>query len=385
MPYWYWRGLKSAWAIDENTTNRFMLPEQGAISGLWIRRYGTTATHLDNLDDIQPIQLTSKLRIVGNGNFEVVNCRGKQLHAIDYWNTGVPDPDSIVYWNGNTAAQNFFLPFGRYPGDPKYGLWLEKFAAGVEFEETNTVSTTYYTDATSKYDIYALMRKNPEASMFSGGFLRKRNIVTKDAASETQYAVKLPTNNKLRQIHLFSEPTIASGVQSTDLFTLAQRIWLSIKSKDEFLWDNQISGEIAKFMHRYYGRYPETDLLGGSSGNSPAINDTFIYYCVTHLPVIAHALACYAKADVSYWLERCASTYRYNDAGEAQGSITFYNRSRGLCLHGDIPLLMQDPMGDETEWLDAGVNKDVYVEVTEGSSSGNWYLVLDELEKQYPT
>lgn len=58
---------------------------------------------------------------------------------------------------------------------------------------------------------------------------------------------------------------------------------------------------------------------------------------------------------------------------------------RGIMLFGDIPLLMQGPLSEPETWLDAKEMADVYVEVTEGASTGNWMIVLDELEETYPT
>lgn len=57
---------------------------------------------------------------------------------------------------------------------------------------------------------------------------------------------------------------------------------------------------------------------------------------------------------------------------------------KGIAMHGLVPLLKQDPMSDESLWLNAKELADVYVEIDEGNSLGNWYLVLDELEKNYP-
>jgi len=383
MGYWYWRPLKESWTLDEGTTNRFDLPDAGAISGLRIIHRGTTAKHLDTTDDIYPVQMSS-LRILGNGNFEVVNARARQLHAIDFWNTGIPDPRPAIVWDGWQCGQEYFLPFGRYLGDPLYGLILDKFAAGVQLEETNTISTTNYDDATSKLDVYALMRKSPEAGLFSAGFLRKRNIATETASTRTQFGVKLPTLNKLRQIHLFSEPTITSGVQSTTIFVNVSKIWLSIKSKDEYLIDNFSAADFAYMIHSWLGRVPETVVFGGLAAANNYL-DTMLYErTASHAMAVGAAAVkrSFTERDTTM-LERAARIYGWDLDGIEQTS-QHYLRSKGICLHGDIPLLMTEPEKDESAWLDADVNKNIYVEITEGASTGKWYLVLDELQKAYP-
>jgi len=382
MGYWYWRPLKLAWAVDENTTNRLDLPEKGHLSALFMRVYGTAARSLDTRDNTQPVQYRS-VRIVGNGNYEIINCRARQLHAINFWDSGQPDPMPIITLSGFTPGQNLIFPFGRYPGDPKYGLILEKFAAGVQFEDNNTISTSDYTDGTSKFDIYGLMRKSPEPGLFSGGFLKKRQVYNRDTASAAQYPVKLPTEAKLRQIHLFSEPDLSSGVEATDLFTNASRIWLGIKSREEYIWDNQVSGELARFMHNLYGRVAQTHNWGGDRQND-VWEDTFIYYRHVSAISLYHHDGGFAWEDDSTLLSRCCEVKALAQNLQALAR-TFEMTSKGICLHGDIPLLMIDPKeSDEPDWLDAKADADVYVEVTE-SNVGNWYIVLDELEKAYPT
>jgi len=382
--YWYWRNLKNDWVLDESTTNRFDLPERGYISGLRVIHRGTTAKNLDTTDNIYPVQM-STVRLLGNGNVEIVNARARQLHAMDFWDRGVPDHRPAIVWTGWESSQEYFLPFGRFMGDPKYGLILDNFPAGVQFEETNTISTTNYTDALSKMDIYALMRKSPEGGLFSGGFMRKRQILNKDTASETKYGVKLPTVNKIRQIHLFSEPDISSGVQSTTIFTNVERIFLSIKSKEEYLIDNMHSYHLAYLMHDWAERYPETVVYGGLAAANNYL-DTMIYERIMSqaLPVGGAAVKRMITERDATMLERAARVYGW-DADGVEQTCQMYLHSKGICLHGDIPLLMVGPLDDEDEFLDAYENRDVYIEVTEGASTGNWYVVLDELQKTYPS
>jgi len=384
MGYWYWRQLKSSWAIDEGTTNRFDLPEQGALSGLAVTINTQNETTLQSYDDPTPVQRLSKLRIVGNGNYPIIDVMGKMAHAINWWEKGEMMHDCISYVD--TEYQNMFfnLPFGRYMGDLEYGLRLENFNSGVQWEETNNISTTYFEDGGTTMNIYGLFRKDPEGSLFNKGYLSKRQIIKKDAASETQYAVRLPTENKLRQIYLFSEPTYASGVLSTTCFTLTQRLFLSIKSKDEYILDNILSSDWARYIHDYVGRRARTRIrfVHGTAGGYV---DTLIDERLQGGALCLQATSRFISSPTGTDQTRFAQTYVYDADGTAAGGQWFALSSEGILLHGMIPLLTQKPDDPEEKWLDAKANKDVYVEVTEGSSSGNWYLVLDELQKTYPT
>jgi len=385
MGYWYWRNLKSSWVVDESATNRFDLPERGAISGLRISVQQKNAVYLCNgYNDPFPVHKIA-LRILGNGNFEIVNVRGRQMEAMNFWETGEMSKRILWTVTGQTLTEELFIPFGRFLGDPKFGIFLENFAAGVQFEDTNTWSTTYVSDTYQKYTIDALMRKNPEAGLFSGGFLRKRQIYNKDTAGETQFPIRLPTINKLKQIYVFTEPDLSSStyLPATTPFTNLSTLWLSIKSKEEYIWDNKSAGDIAFMMHQRFRRAARTEGMSGGGQTTGAYCDTKIYERQGQsLAGFTATQELYENAATNF--ERICKVHTTDSAG-TPAARQFYWIAWGICPHGLIPLLLQDPMSDEEEWLDAEANKDVYVEGTEGASTGNWYIVLDELQKSYPT
>jgi hypothetical protein len=383
-PYWYWRQLKSGWTLDESSTNRFDLPERGALSGLMVNLYGTTARKITNYAEVWPVQQTS-VRVVANGNFEIMNLRGRQLHAMNFWDEGNLASEGLFEASGWANQQTLIFPFGAHLGDTDHGLWLEKFGAGVQVEETNTISTSNYTDATSKWDVFGLFRKNPEANLFSKGFFRKRQISNKTAASETQYPFKLPTEAKLKQIYVFSEPTNTSNDPSTTVYTNINKLWLSIKSKDEFLIDGLSASYFARMIHSLYGRRAHTMIYGYAETAAGHYVDTMIYERDSSQVQPVYATEGYAVEYDDNNLERTANLMGFNNAGAGK-ELSCYVDSEGISLHGMIPLLLIDPdKNDEQDYLDAMVNKDIYVEATEGASTGHWYIVLDELEKAYPS
>ena len=383
-PYWYWRQLKSGWTLDESSTNRFDLPERGALSGLMVNLYGTHARKNVNYAEIWPVQQTTP-RIVANGNFEIMNLRGRQLHAMNWWDYGALPAEGLFEPTGWINQQTLIFPFGRYLGDPDFGIWLEKFAAGVQMEETNTISTSDYTDATSKWDVFGLFRKNPEANLFSKGFFRKRRISNKTCASESQYPFKLPTEAKLKQIYVFTEPTNTSNDPSTTPYTNINKLWLSIKSKDEFLIDGLSASYFARMIHALYGRKAHT-LITAVGGTSPGhFVDTMIYERESSQMTPVYSAEGYATEYDDNNLERTCNVTTFNNAGTGTERVVYLD-SIGISLHGVIPLLLIDPdKNDEQDYLDAKANADVYVEATEGASTGTWQIVLDELEKAYPS
>lgn len=386
MGYWYWRGLKTGWTLDEGQTNKEDLPDKGHVSGLLIHSQAVNAAALNEYDNKYPIQRHTKIRIVGNGNFEVINLRAKYLQAIGCWDHGRNPVGNYTDVNGLYQRNYFYIPFGRYLGDPDYGLDLAKFASGVELEETNNYSTTYHSDTNCKLDIYMLMRKNPEAGLFGKGFLKKRVIKDKDTASETQYAVKLPTEARLKQIHIFSEPDLSSHVDAVAPTTNVQYIWLGVKSKEEYILQNIRSMHYATYIHEIMKRVFQTRVQCSVGTTTPGLGfaDTMLYRAFPHSATPTFDALGDHSIYTKYDDRRICQTW-FHAGGSADTVGVGWVVSQGIMLHGDIPLLLQDPMSDESHWLDSKEMGDVYVEVTEGASLGNWRVVLDELEKSYPS
>lgn len=383
MPYWYWRKLKNDWAVDEDTTNRFDLPTKGHVSGLWVKLRQTNEQGNYATDNGWPFQQTD-IRIVGNGNVEIIDLDGEFLEAIDWWNTGVMPKNNLWDDVSNIQEAHLFIPFGRYMGDTEMGLILDRFSAGVQFEETNEIDTDEFSDGYSQYDIWALMRKDPEGGLFRNGYLRKRNIKTKDADSDSEFEVTLPTTNKLRQIYLFDVPSLSSNVPATVPFTLIQKLWLGLKSGDEYMIDNLDSTIFARIIHQYYKRMAHTGGITKVASAEDNFFDTMIYERAQSqlTPMDSTGVMAFEAATTFY--ERVCQLYAEDDGGSRVSKYVYVD-SWGILYHGLIPLLYQDPMSEPTDWLDTYEQADVTVKVTEGSGSGNWYLVLDELQEAYPS
>jgi hypothetical protein len=382
MGYWYLRNLWNAEAQDEATTNRLDLPEKGYLSGLKITVSQLNTSDLDNaVDNPYPVQRINPT-IMANGNVPLINLRGRQLEALNFWETGHMSRKLLWTLRGINLSEEIFIPFGRYLGDLKYGLILENFKSGVQFEDTNTWDTTYVTAGHQTYTIDALFRKNPETDLFSGGFLKKLQVADETCATRVQHGVKLPTDELLKQIYVFTEPTISSHLPATTPFSNLTTLWLSILAKQEYLINGMSAGALAYYMHQLYGRVARTEGLTGDTASTHYC-DTKIYERQGTGMAMFNTTAGFLVEDAATNLERILKMYSKNTSGNAAGQQAYWN-AQGICPHGLIPLLLQDPMSDESAWLDSKAQGDVYVDGTEGGASGHWYIVLDELQKAYP-
>jgi len=190
--------------------------------------------------------------------------------------------------------------------------------------------------------------------------------------------------NKLRNIHLFSEPDQTDDVLATAVFTNLNKIWLAIKSKEEYLIDDLPSSDWARLIHDYMSRRAHTQVkIYTKTGGG--YHDTMIYEKRNSMSQNLQSNFGNIVGDATTDLTRNQRIYSYNHDGTELISRQVLLDTEGICLHGDIPLLMTDPYAGEEAFLDAYDKKDVYVEFTEGASTGNIYVVLDELQKTYPS
>ena len=137
-------------------------------------------------------------------------------------------------------------------------------------------------------------------------------------------------------------------------------------------------------MAQMYGRVARTEGMCEGSGGT-AYWDTKIYERQGTSISNYNTNSAINVENASTNLERVCKVNGYTDAGVAQAN-QFYGMTWGICPHGVIPLLMIDPrQNDEPDYLDTKAMADIYVEGTEGASTGNWYICTDELEKNYPT
>lgn len=386
MGYWYWRTLKNAWALNESTSNRFMLPNKGHLSGLHLVLDSANYTQNYAVDNSWASQVCD-IRILGNGNKEIIDLRARQVQAINFWETGEMPCDTLIDTTNSDTRQHLFIPFGRYLGDEKYGLILEKFTAGVQFEDTNVISTAVLRDGYTNYTIYGLFRKDPEPHIFEGGYFSKRQILNEDTLTRTQHSVTLPTTNLLKQIHLFTESDFSTHRRTVPLRRLLTDIWLGIKSQEEYIIDGQNFRDFYQRLHHMYKRKAHVIMTHDTLVDQDCYVDSMVYDRETtniHANDL-HVVGSANPVEYKFDREERIAVYKmyHHDNSRMAGYIMMEHI--GVGYQGNTPLLAIDPKAEESAYLDSKELGDVTVEYTEYASTENVYIVLDELQKTYPT
>ncbi|MBA7696061.1 hypothetical protein ES703_104703 [subsurface metagenome] len=169
--------------------------------------------------------------------------------------------------------------------------------------------------------------------------------------------------------------------------SILTKLWLGIKSKQEYIIDNADWRMFYQMMHQKYGRMPRTQMTTDLHISEDNFHDTMIYDRSLSNYIPLSLWTTYNRLVTEYKWDREERTVRLQihqlDGNRGGGYV--YTDNVGVAYNGNCPLLMIDPMAEEDQYLDAEAEADVTVEYTESASTENIYIVLDELQKTYPT
>ena len=174
---------------------KYDLPVRGGLSGLDVVFRATNGS-TDNEDAYIP-EVINKLEIIANGDQRLFSLTGKEAFK-HFWHRDGHPPRNVMSEVENIVQEATFpIQFGRYLGDPQYGLDLSKYqnvqlAIDYNLANGNAVSaTTGFVTATA--EISALMHIT-EANKTPGyrGFISTREIQNFTTVASGDQVIKLP-------------------------------------------------------------------------------------------------------------------------------------------------------------------------------------------------
>lgn len=184
-------------------TYKLDLPENGLLTSLIIRISGAELTaYGKGMHDWRIIDKISKLSVILNGATVCKSLTGYQAQALAYYDQGVLPPGDWRNYAANTQNEYMLINFGRYMGDPDFGLDLSKFA-NVELQLTNTAANTEFTSFS--VSIYAMYLRGTQAGQFQGYMRTEEWRAWTTVSDETKYN-DLPVEHLIRRILLEAVP-----------------------------------------------------------------------------------------------------------------------------------------------------------------------------------
>ncbi len=217
--------LRETKAITRNTTFRIDLPESGMLSGLLLRfdadcASGATLTN----KNWRLIDHLTKIEIIANGATVIKSLSGFQLQYLGFLQQRIVPPHFWRNYATNTQMEYLLITFGRFLGDPDYGLDLSQFD-NVELRITNTGSSTFY-----GADIRLSIMQSYLRDVAGGfqGYIRSeewRKYTTAQAGVEY---FTLPTEYPIAGLYLRAMPSNTNGLMDTGFHNLMHDLDFSI-------------------------------------------------------------------------------------------------------------------------------------------------------------
>jgi hypothetical protein len=216
--------LRESVDMPLNATYRIDLPKTGMLSSMLVKVSANCTSGATLAGGAwRLLDFLGKLEIIVNGATVVKSCDVTDLHFLSWLHQGIVPPHFWRNYATNTQFEYFLVNFGRYLGDPEYGLDLSRYNS-AELRLTNSATATNYsTDITlSMLNVY--MR---DMNGSFKGYLRSeewRKWTTVQAA--TEYNI-LPTEYPISLIALSAVPHATLGMFDTNGQNLMDTILLS--------------------------------------------------------------------------------------------------------------------------------------------------------------
>ncbi len=245
--------LRTQAAMDQNSTYRVSLPQNGFVTSIMLVFAGSPVTdaRLD-VADWRWIDFLSKVEIWANQATIIKSLTGRMAHVQQWLDGGPLITGQDHNYGSSTLRGRLPLNFGRNYWDTEYGLDLSRWQ-DVELRITNTASSTYFSDSL-KVDVLLNYIRDVSANPFKGYFRTEEWNTYTTVTSEKKY-LELPVENKVRRIlmQVLTSQDASHMAQRNDYQTL-NNIQLFLKTGLLKVWD-------ANLRHLWYdnlfsdGRY----------------------------------------------------------------------------------------------------------------------------------
>jgi hypothetical protein len=169
------------------------------------------------------LDFLGKLEVIANGATIVKSLDVKHLHFLSWLHQGIVPPHFWRNYATNTQFEYFLVNFGRFSGDPDYGLDLGRYDS-CELRITNSGSATYFSTDMSVAVLQTFIRDAP--GTFKGYVRSEEWRKWTTVQNETQYLL-LPTEYPISLIALQSVPHATNGMFDTNSQNLMYAIDLS--------------------------------------------------------------------------------------------------------------------------------------------------------------
>lgn len=356
--------------VDEDSYKKYDLSEGGKLSAL-ILKVGEQNEENLPVAEGQIYDHITKLEVMGKKDKTIKSVRGNDLMGLVAYHTGKFPPMRMRAADTRYSYVEFLIMFGRYIGDPLLYLDLAK-DPDVDLKITNDFGTTYWVDGQLKYTLHEIFL--PENTPAEQGYMRSYEHSYWASVSGATESKKLTPGFDVFDVLLRGavDRDGTSGLNATDPYQVLREISVDFLNKQEVPIDSIETRDLLFILGQLYGG-PWT--IGGQQyvGASGRYPQGHIGYPDVHLFTDNESAS--------------ASTFEGTmepDSGPmyiaCDAAKDFLYLSRGW-LPFNCLMIPFDLGWPGVPLLNTETKKPVYVRVKSNTSSGDVYMVVEELGK----
>lgn len=236
---------RSSKSMSYNDTYREDLPKSGHLSSIFLNIQGAGVTDAFNaLEKWRVMDYISSIKITPTGSDSFKNFSGRCLQAMLIDKKFPAAIQQEFNYGSSTKRFRAHIDFGRFPGDPLYGLDLGLFD-NVEIQIANDATVSQFASGFT-VDVYLLLLRDlPGGSPFNAYFRTEEYRKITTVTSKTDY-VDLQTEGKLRRLFFQVDPTVdAAENAQRSLYQTLNNVKMTFRDgtddfidcNSRYLWD----------------------------------------------------------------------------------------------------------------------------------------------------
>jgi len=353
---------------DEASYEKYDLSEAGKLTALILKVMNKTAANLP-VTEGRIIDHITKLEVMGKRDKTIKSISGLELQAINAYRNGRIPPRMDRSQSAGYCTEEFIIPFGRQIGDPFLYLDLAK-DPDIDLKITNDFGTTYWTDGELKYTLHEIFL--PETAPPEKGYVRSYEHSFWPSVDGSTESKKLTPGFNVFDVLLRGavDRDATTGASATATYNVLREISVDFLNKAEVIIDAMEVRDLMYILGFMYGGPWRTVGQGYVSATGRHL-ETYLGYRTSTMLTDNESAA--------------AGTFQGRDWDDEPAVDVFVDTAKNLFLANEGYLPYQSIMipfdigWPSTPLLDTEAKKPVYVRVHSHSSSGDVYMVVEEL------
>lgn len=237
--------LRRGATFVRNSTYQIDLPKSGFLSALYLEISADCVSGATLADPKWRLfDHLGTVEVIGNGATVIKSANFVNMHFWNWLRQGIVPPHFWRNYATNTQFEHLLIPFGRFFGDPIFGLDLSKWDS-VELKVTNSATSAYYGADLSISVFETWLRDHPAG--FAGYLRDELWREWKTVQNETKY-LELPVEYPIADILLRAMPATTAGASATGYANLMYDIDFSVEGGTKQVYKGRL-GELGVLNH----------------------------------------------------------------------------------------------------------------------------------------